>query len=104
VPDGVWTMRTLTFAKLGQRGILDTTIEAVYSGRDADGALHLAVVVWIADFAPFAGAPATVYQLPTPPLLAEAEYEAAAAFALARLRTGLELDGATVEVGCEKRR
>ena len=85
---------TLTFTRIATT---DPAAVTAYIANDADGQRQALIVVWVAGMIPFVGARWSAYPAPDSDLSND-RFQQAAAFALARLDNGLELDGATVEV------
>jgi len=85
----------LTFTRLEKPN--DTAVQTAYVGRDEQGRRQMLVLVWVAGMIPVVGGRWAAYPV-NGCALDNDRFQEAAAFALARLDNGLELDGATVEV------
>jgi len=85
----------LTFTRLTD--IADTAASAAYVARDTDGKRQVLIVVWVDGMIPLTRCRWSAYP-PGDCDLSNERFQVAAAFALARLDNGLELNGATVEV------
>ena len=85
----------LTFYRLESPN--DEAVSRAYVARDDDGKRQALVLCWVVGMIPLAGSRWAAY----PDAACDLDndrFQEAAAFALARLNSGLELDGATVEV------
>ena len=85
----------LTFTRLEKPA--DKAAATAYVAHDADDKRQVLVVVWVEGMIPLTGCRWSVYP-PHDCDLSDVRFQEVAAFALARLDNGLELDGATVEV------